>query len=156
MKFPDPSHWLHSPWNCQGWAMPIWKSLGSAVLPQNWKFMWNSYILHFLYFLKKSSSFVILLTLFTRNCPFLYNFDKNLILLIWLTHVNEKCAKISFALSPGLFLFKCISHFSKNKFLSKLTKNGQFLVNKVQKITSDNFFSIKYKMCRMCDFHIDF
>ena len=92
----------------------------------------------------------------SRNCPFLHNFDKNLFLIIWLIHVNKKCGKISFALSLGLFLFKCVSHISKNKFLSKLTKNEQFSVNKVQQITNDDFFPIKYKMCRMCDFHIDF
>ena len=49
-----------------------------------------------------------------------------------------------------------VGHWSKNRFLSNLSKNGQFLLNKVQKVTNDEFFFIKYKMHRKCDFHIDF
>ena len=53
-------------------------------------------------------------------------------------------------------LLTFVIHLSKNRFLSKLSKNGQFLLNEVKKIRNDEIFLTKYKMLRMYDFHIDF
>ena len=38
----------------------------------------------------------------------------------------------------------------------KIAKNEVFLLNKVQKMTKQNFFFIKSKMLTIYDFHIDF
>ena len=48
--------------------------------------------------------------------------------------MNNRCSKISFKLNLGLILFISIDHMSKNRFLSKLSKNGVFLLNKIKKI----------------------
>ena len=70
--------------------------------------------------------------------------------------MNKCCTKTNFILNFGLLLFLNVNHLSKNRFLSKLSKNGQFLLNEVKKISNDEIFLIKYKMLRMYDFHIDF
>ena len=54
------------------------------------------------------------------------------------------------------FLWKQLTDLIKNKFLSKLSKNGQFSLHKVQKMTNKYFFTIKSKMLTIYDFHIDF
>ena len=50
-------------------------------------------------------------------------------------------------------LLKPVDKWTKNKCLSKLSKNEQFLVSKVQKMTKPKFFSIKQKLLRICDFY---
>ena len=61
---------------------------------------------------------------------------------------------MKFIFVQHLFIF--VIHLSKKGFLSKLSKNGQFLLNEDKKITNDKIFLIKYKMLRMYDFNIDF
>ena len=51
--------------------------------------------------------------------------------------MNKICSKIGFKLNLGLVLFIYEDHWSKNSFLSKLSENGQFSLNKVQKITNN-------------------
>ena len=103
--------------------------------------MWKLHVLSNFDFMKKIWSFMIFLTLFSKNSPFLDNFDNNLFLLKWFTLLNKNCSKLSFKLSLGLILFVCIDHLSKNWFLSILSKNGEFVLNKVKKIIRyQNFF----------------
>ena len=156
MKFHNPSHWLHSPWNCQGWAMRIWKSLGSAICPEIKNLGESHTFCTFCILWEKKIVICNLLDFIYKNCPFLVNFDKSLFLLLWLTHLNKNSPRLNAKLIFAHFLFTCVNHMSKNRFLSKLLKNGQFLVNKVNKITKDELFFKIYKMCRMYDFHINF
>ena len=69
--------------------------------------------------------------------------------------MNNICSKIAFKLNLGLVLFIHEDHLSKNRFLSKLSENGQFSLNKVQKITNNQNFFIKSKLLRICGFHIN-
>ena len=70
--------------------------------------------------------------------------------------MNKICSKIGFKLNLRLVLNICEDHLSKNRFLSKLSENGQFSPNKVQKITNNQIFFIKSKFLRIYGFHIDF
>ena len=99
---------------------------------------------------------MIFWTLFSKNYPFSVNFDKTLILPKWGAHMNKICSKIGFKLNLGLVLFIYEDHWSKNSFLSKLSENCQFSLNKVQKITNNQNFFIKSKLLTICGFHIDF
>ena len=95
--------------------------------------------LHFVFF-EKVSSFVILWTLFSKNCQFLDNFDKNLFLPKWPKHIDKISPKFNTKLIFAHLLFTCVDLMSTNRFLSKLSKNGLFLQNKVQKIMKDEAF----------------
>ena len=66
--------------------------------------------------------------------------------------MNKSCSKICFKLSLGQILFKCIDHLSKNRFSSKLSKNGRFLLNKVKKIICDQNFFHKIKIAQNVGF----
>ena len=67
--------------------------------------------------------------------------------------MNKSCPKICFIkLSLGQILFKCIDHLSKNRFSSKLSKNGRFLLNKVKKIICDQIFFHKIKIAQNVGF----
>ena len=50
-------------------------------------------------------------------------------------------------------LLKPVDKWTKTKCLSKLSKNEQFLLSKVQKMTKPKFFFIKQKMLGICDFY---
>ena len=55
-------------------------------------------------FYEKNCSFMIFLTLFSENCPFLDNFDKTMILLTWCTYLNKSCSETSYKLNFELHL----------------------------------------------------
>ena len=72
-------------------------------------------------------------------------------------HMNKICPKLNLKLIFEQLLFISVNHLSKNRFLSKLFKNGRFLLNKVKKKSQETkIFFIKSKLLRMWDFHIDF
>ena len=54
------------------------------------------------------------------------------------------------------FCFYFLIIWSKTNFGEKPQKNGQLLLNKVQKMTNKIFFLIRYKMLTIYGFHIDF
>ena len=60
-------------------------------------------------------------------------------------HMNKISPKVYLKLIYAHLLFISVNHLSKNKVLSKLSKNGVFLLNKVKKIIKDkkNFHKIK-------------
>ena len=118
--------------------------------------MGKSYIVNIFDFIGKIFLLVIFGTLFSENWPFLDNFDKNLVLVKSAKHFYKNFQKIYSYLNSEPFLSKCLIDLTKNKFLSKLSKNGQFPLNKVPKITNKKIFPIKSKMFTIYDFHIDF
>ena len=134
----------------------IWRPLKVVKWTQKWKSMWKSYIVNILDFIGKIVLFVIFGTLFSENWPFLDNFDKNLVLVKSAKHFYKNCQKIYSYLNFEPFLSKCLIDLTKNKFLLKLSENGQFSLNKVQKITNKKVFPIKSKMYTIYDFHIYF
>ena len=70
--------------------------------------------------------------------------------------MNKISPKFNLKLIFEHLLFISVNHLSKNKFLSKLSKNVVFLLNKVKKIIKDQKNLIKSKLLRMYDFHVDF
>ena len=66
--------------------------------------------------------------------------------------MNEICPKLNLKLIFEQLLFISINHLSKNRFLSKLSKNGRFLLNKVKKIISDQKFFHKIKIAQNVGF----
>ena len=89
----------------------------------------------------------------SKNCSFLDNFDKHLFLVHLSTGFYKSCAKVDSKLNSGPLRFYTFNYFSKNKCLSKLSKNEQFLISIVQKLTRSNIFFIKQKMLGICDFY---
>ena len=91
---------------------------------------------HFLFF-EIFWLFMIFGTLFSEKCPFFGNFDKSLFLLPSSTNMDKKCHKNNSKLNLEPLLVICVDDGSKNRFLSKLPKNGHFSQNKVPKITNN-------------------
>ena len=118
--------------------------------------MWKSHILSILYFLKKIWLLMIFGTLFSEKCPLLGNFYQNLFLPLSSTQMNKIWSKFNLELLSVHFWFMCVEDLGKNRFWSKLPKNGRFSLNKVPKIINNPKFFKKYKMLRICDFHKDF
>ena len=114
---------LEVPWECQ-------------IGPKLKFYVKIIYSEHF-WFLEFFWLFMIFGTLFSRKCPFLSNFDKNLFLPQSSTHMNKICSKFNLELTLGHFLSICVDDWGKNRFLSKLPKNGHFSLNKVPKIINN-------------------
>ena len=104
---------LAVPWECQ-----IGPKLKIYV-----KITYSEYFLIFFWFL------MIFGTLFSRKCPFLGNFDKNLFSPQSPTRMNKKCSKNNSKLNFEPLLVICIEDGGKNRFLLKLPKNGYLLLN---------------------------
>ena len=100
---------------------------------------------HFLFF-EIFWLFIIFGTLFSEKCPFLGNFDKSLFLLLSSTNMDKKCSKNNFRLKLEPLLLICVDDGGKNRYLSKLPKNGYFSLNKVSKITNNQKIS-KNRKC---------
>ena len=62
--------------------------------------------------------------------------------------MNKISPKFNLKLIFELLLLISVNHLSKNKFLSKLSKNGVFLLNKVKKIIKDEHFFHKIKIAQ--------
>ena len=84
-----------------------------------------TYSEHFL-FLEKFWLLLIFGTLFSRKCPFLGNFDKNLFLPASSTQITKSGSKFNLELFLWHFLSICLGDGSKNWFLSKLPKMDIF------------------------------
>ena len=137
------------PFQLPGGAMFIWRSLGSDILAQNWKSMWKPYTVSILYFIGKKILLVIFQTLFTENCQFFEDFDQNLFLSKLWKGIYKNCPKIYHKWDFRHFSLIPFHYLGKNRFWSKSSKNWQFSVNKVWKITNNIFFPLKYKMLAM-------
>ena len=137
VDFPDSPCRVLGQAKCHKRARCLWKSLGSLFLAGNWESMWKPHILSIFDFIKIIWLLVIFLTLFSENWPYLDNFDKNLFLLKWFSYMNRISPRFYQKPIFEQFLFICAPHRSKIRFLSKLPENGQFLLNKVQKIISN-------------------
>ena len=97
---------------------------------------------HFLFF-EIFWLFMIFGTLFSRKCPFLGNFDKNLFLPASSTKITKSGSKFNLELFLWHFLSICVDDGSKNRRLSKLPKNGHFSLNKVPKIINNQKLFLK-------------
>ena len=106
--------------------------------------------------MKKICLLVIIGILFCKNCPFLDNFHKNLFLVYIFQVLPKICPKTNFKLNFGHIIVKTQNNYTKNKFLSKLSKNRQFLLNKIPKMTNKQIFFIKGQMLPICDFYNTF
>ena len=118
--------------------------------------MWKPYTVIILYFIKRIFLLPIFQTLFSENCCFLDNFDQNLFLVQKCKDTYKSGAKNDFKLIFCHFLSISLHYWTKNRFWSKLSKKGQFSLNKVRKMANKNIFSIKYEMITVYGFHIDF
>ena len=91
---------------------------------------------HFLFF-EIFWLFIIFGTLFSEKCPFLGNFDKSLFLLPSSTQITKSGSKFNLKLFLEQIWSICVDDGGKNRFLSKLPKNGHFSLNKVSKIINN-------------------
>ena len=66
--------------------------------------------------------------------------------------MNKICPKLNLKHIFEQLLFISVNHLSKNRFLSKLSKNGRFLLNKVKKIICDQIFFHKIKIAQNVGF----
>ena len=66
--------------------------------------------------------------------------------------MNKICPKLNLKHIFEQLLFISVNHLSKNRFLSKLSKNGRFLLNKVKKIICDQNFFHKIKIAQNVGF----
>ena len=80
---------------------------------------------HFLFF-EIIWFFIIFGTLFSRKCPFLGNFDKNLFLPPLSTQITKSGSKFNLELFLWHFLSIFVDDGSKNRLLSKLPKMDIF------------------------------
>ena len=91
---------------------------------------------HFLFF-EIFWLLVIFETLFSEKCPFLGNFDKYLFLPPSSTQISKSGSNFNLKLFLEHFLSICVDDGGKNRYLSKLLKNGHFSQNKVSKIINN-------------------
>ena len=66
--------------------------------------------------------------------------------------MNKICPKLNLEHIFEQLLFISVNHLSKNRLLSKLSKNGRFLQNKVKKIICDQIFFHKIKIAQNVGF----
>ena len=66
--------------------------------------------------------------------------------------MNKICPKLNLKHIFEQLLFISVNHLSKNRFSSKLSKNGRFLLNKVKKIICDQNFFHKIKIAQNVGF----
>ena len=94
------------------------------------------YCEHFLFF-EIFWLLVIFETLFSEKCQFLGNFDKYLFLPPSSTQISKSGSNFNLKLFLEHVLSICVNNGGKNRYLSKLLKNGHFSLNKVSKITNN-------------------
>ena len=142
--------WIH-PASCTGQGQPG-VSQGHLEVPWEYQigpklkiYVKIMYSEHFLFF-EIFWLLVIFETLFCEKCPFLGNFDKNLFLPASSTHITKSGSKFNLELFLWHLLSICVDDGSKNRFLSKLPKNGHFSLNKVPKIINNQKIS-KNRKC---------
>ena len=103
---------LEVPWECQ--IGPKLKIYVKIIYCEHFLFFENFWLL------------VVFGTLFSEKCQFLGNFDKNLFLPPSSNHMDKKCSENNSKSNLEPLLFICVDDGGKNKFFSKLPKNGHF------------------------------
>ena len=93
-----------------------------------------TYFEHFC-LVKKFQGSVIFWTLLSKNCLLFNNFNKQLILVKFIKGNNKSGPKFSLELMFAQLLLLQVRILTKTSCLSKLSKNRQFLLSKVQKMT---------------------
>ena len=92
-----------------------------------------TYFEHFLFY-EKISGFSLFWTLLSKNCLLFDNFNKQLILVKFIKGNKKSGPKFSLELMFAQLLLLQVRILTKTSCLSKLSKNRQFLLSKVQKM----------------------
>ena len=117
--------------------------------------MWKPYIVSFFDFMEKKI-LMIFRTSFSKNWPFLLLLSKILILSKLINGKDKSCSKYVNSIYFEHVLSIPLINLDKIRIFEKSSKNGQFSLNEVLKITNKNFLSIKSKMLPVWGFHINF
>ena len=118
--------------------------------------MWKPYTGNIFDFMVKNILLLIFRTSFSKNWSFLLLFSKILILTKLINGIGKRCSKCHYGSYLGHVLSIPFIDLVKIRFFEKSSINGQFSLNRVQKINNKIFFSIKSKMFLAQDFHINF
>ena len=108
--------------------------------------MWKPYTGSIFDFMDKKFLLVIFRTSFSKNWPILLLFSKILVLSKLIKGTDKICSKYGNGTYFKLVLPISFIALVKIRIFEKSGKNGQFLLTEVQKITYENFLSIKSKM----------
>ena len=101
-------------------------------------------------------SLLIFRTSFSENWPFLLLFSKIVILTKSIKGLGKRCSKCQYGSYLGHVLSISLIDVVKIRIFDKSSKNGQFSLNEVLKISNKIFLTIKSKMFPVQGFHINF
>ena len=118
--------------------------------------MWKPYAGSIFDFMDKKILLLIFRTSFSKNWPFLLLFSNILILTKSIKGIAKLLPNYNQYDILNIFCHYLWVHLVKIRFFEKKSKNGQFLLNEVLKISNKNFLSIKSKMLPAQGFHINF
>ena len=125
------------PW-CSG---PSGTHSSKSYGPEFENLLWKSHISNIFGLLKKFQGSVIFWTLLSKNCLLFNNFNKQLILVKFIKGNNKSGPKFSLELMFAQLLLLQVRILTKTSCLSKLSKNRQSVLSKVQKMTESWIFS---------------